>query len=151
MLPRAKDLRKGRLSSSGYTYSVNATTYKRIPTFSNFSSARKLVLSIKHSDDAYLTETIGFVVMPDHFHWLFTLGNQETLSNVMKVVKGRSAQLINRQQGSSGGIWQKGFYDRCIRRESDLRSITRYIIANPLRAGLVNNIKQYPHWDCIYI
>jgi hypothetical protein len=29
--------------------------------------------------------------------------------------------------------------------------VARYIVANPLRAGLVEGIGNYPHWDCIWM
>ncbi|MCF6281296.1 MAG: hypothetical protein L3J28_03650 [Candidatus Polarisedimenticolaceae bacterium] len=42
-------------------------------------------------------------------------------------------------------------HDRAIRKEEDLVAIARYIVANPLRAGLVKSIKDYPHWDCVWL
>jgi hypothetical protein len=48
-------------------------------------------------------------------------------------------------------MWQKGFHDRAIRREEDLRAVARYIIANPLRAGLVRRVHDYPLWDAIWL
>ena len=42
-------------------------------------------------------------------------------------------------------------YDRAARKHDDIRRIDRYIVANPLRAGLVQNIGDYPHWDCIWM
>ena len=42
-------------------------------------------------------------------------------------------------------------YDRAARKHDDIRRIARYIVANPLRAGLVQNIGDYPHWDCIWM
>ena len=38
-----------------------------------------------------------------------------------------------------------------IRNENDLLNNARYIIANPLRAKIVDKIASYPYWDCIYI
>jgi hypothetical protein len=37
-----------------------------------------------------------------------------------------------------------------IRREEDLVSIARYIVANPLRAGIVKSVREYPHWDAVW-
>ena len=48
-------------------------------------------------------------------------------------------------------LWQKGFYDHQIRDEDDLLSNARYIIANPLRAGLVKDIACYPFWDSTFM
>jgi putative transposase len=29
--------------------------------------------------------------------------------------------------------------------------VARYIVANPLRAGLVNRVEDYSHWDSIWL
>jgi len=44
---------------------------------------------------------------------------------------------------------QRACYDRAARKNEDVRQIARYIVANQLRAGLVRNIGDFPHWDCI--
>jgi putative transposase len=32
-----------------------------------------------------------------------------------------------------------------------MTSIARYIVANPLRAGLVERLGDYPHWDAVWL
>ena len=88
--------------------------------------------------------------MPDHFHWLVELHNGD-LPKLMQVTKSRCARLINNERGFSAPIWQKGYFDRALRREDDLKTVARYIVANPLRAGLVEHIGDYPLWDAIWI
>jgi len=73
------------------------------------------------------------------------------LSRIVKTLKARSARAINRHLGRSGSLWQRAYYDRAARKDEDIRQIARYIIANPLRAGLARNIGDYPHWDCIWM
>ena len=69
----------------------------------------------------------------------------------MQRIKGRSAISINRVLGNQGQLWQKGFHDRAIRKEEDLQAIARYVVANPLRACLVDKIGDYPLWDAIWL
>jgi hypothetical protein len=38
-----------------------------------------------------------------------------------------------------------------VRRQQDMRALARYVIANPLRAGLVESIGDYPLWDAIWL
>jgi REP element-mobilizing transposase RayT len=45
--------------------------------------------------------------------------------------------------------WQKDFYDHIIRRDEDLGAQIRYIAANPVRKGLVNDWQEYPHTGAI--
>ena len=89
--------------------------------------------------------------MPDHLHWLIQLNEDKTLSNIVKTLKARSALRVNRHLVQAGSLWQRGYYDRAVRKDEDIRQIARYIVANPLRAGLVRDIGDYPHWDCIWM
>ncbi|EGH20668.1 hypothetical protein PSYMO_03873 [Pseudomonas amygdali pv. mori str. 301020] len=88
--------------------------------------------------------------MPDHIHWLLQL-NSYSLSRVVQRVKSKSAITINRASGCSGPFWQSGFHDVSIRTEESLLNFARYIVANPVRAGLVKSVRDYPLWDAIWL
>ena len=109
-----------------------------------------MVAEFKRTHEAGQVNSLAWVVMPDHFHWLVEL-KQSTLPALMLATKSRSARAINARLGRSGRFWQKGFHDRAIRREEDLQAVARYIIANPLRAGIVRRVHDYPLWDAIWV
>jgi len=88
--------------------------------------------------------------MPDHLHVLADL-KWGTLGNTMRVLKGRTARHMNAAFGISGALWQRGYHDHAIRAEEDLRSIARYVVANPIRAGLVRRLADYPFWGARWI
>ena len=88
--------------------------------------------------------------MPDHFHWLIQL-NKGTLAELMCRVKSRSSKALNMRSGLSTRIWQRGYHDRGLRREDDLKALARYIVMNPIRAGLVSKIGDYPLWDAVWL
>jgi REP element-mobilizing transposase RayT len=69
----------------------------------------------------------------------------------MRRVKSGSALAIMRAGQSPLRVWQKGYHDRAVRREDDLQSIARYVVANPLRAGLVRRVGDYPLWDAVWL
>lgn len=52
---------------------------------------------------------------------------------------------------AGGPLWQNGFHDRAIRNESDLLPAARYVIANPIRAGLVSSVCDYPYWNAKWL
>jgi putative transposase len=138
---RSNELRLGRASVCGQTYHVTVTTRNRDRVFDDFWNARTAMMSLKQSDHANLTSTLALVVMPDHFHWLFELRN-DTLSRVVARVKA----AVTRQLKPDKAIWQSGFHDHALRREEDVTRISDYIVHNPVRAGLVSDIGEYPHW-----
>ena len=84
--------------------------------------------------------------MPNPFHLLIQL-QKGSLAELMCRVKSRSSKAIN----GHGAIWQRGYHDRAVRREEDLKMIARYIVMNPIRAGLVQKVGDYPLWDAIWI
>ena len=153
MSERAKShrLRKGRYSEKGRAYHVTTTTYNRMPLFQDWRLGRFVVHALRHSQNQNQAETLAFVVMPDHLHWLFMLGNALSLSTLMSRLKGRSGRQVRQTLGAARPTWQHGFYDHAIRRDEDLRATARYIVANPLRAGLVTDIGDYPLWDAVWL
>ena len=146
--PGSKALRFGRFSQPGMVYLVTAVTHGRVPLFKRLDCARSVVQAIRGHDDQKWTETACYVLMPDHLHWMFQLGSEKSLSGLMRDFKGFTARRINRLAGRQGRpVWQVGFHDHALREHEDLRRMTRYVIRNPLRAGLVDNLRDYPHWD----
>jgi REP element-mobilizing transposase RayT len=144
-------LRYGRYSAPGQIYLVTSVTRARLPLFSDQRSARIVVRSLIHSDRAEWSRTFAYVVMPDHLHWLFELGQAKTLDRLMCSINGFTSRKISRNGIAHGGIWQDGYHDRAIRDFEDLRAISRYIVANPLRARLCEEISDYPHWDAVWL
>jgi REP element-mobilizing transposase RayT len=135
--PHSKDLRKGRVSIPGQPYLVTTNVEGRRPVFLDLFAARAVIGALRYQQEAGRADTLAFVVMPDHLHWLLVLGKRLSLSKVLATVKGFSAASINAEQRTSERLWQPGFHDHGVRAEEDLRALARYVIANPVRAGLV--------------
>ena len=145
------DLRKGRFSEANRIYFITTVTHNRRKIFNNFNSARIVVKSMQELNDCGYVDSLSWVVMPDHLHWLIQLSDEHTLTEVVKRLKAQSAHSINQYLNSSGSVWQRSYFDRCLRKEEDVKGVSRYIVANPLRAGLVKEIGDYPHWDAAWL
>ena len=143
-------LTKGRFSEQGRAYSLTMVTKNRIAYFEDFTNARTLIRYMQTLDNQHQLESLAWVLMPDHLHWLIILKSKD-LSELMRIFKGTSSQLMNKKLSRQGTFWQRGFYDHALRKEEDLRGVARYIVANPLRAGLVDSIADYPHWDAKWL
>ncbi|EKT4522694.1 transposase [Pseudomonas putida] len=148
--PGSHRLRQGRVSIQGQIYLLTTTVQHRQPIFRDFHLARILVGELRKAQETGLARSLAWVVMPDHLHWLLEL-QHTSLDALMRRVKCRSAYLVNRSYQQQGGLWQKGYHDRALREEDNIRATARYIVANPLRAGLVSTIADYPHWDATWL
>ena len=149
--PRSHALRKGRFSEPQRIYHITTVTHDRAPLFRNATAARIVVNNLRILHAANLAATLAFVVMPDHLHWLMELQAGNTLPTVMRRLKGRSAFMMTRSHLALASVWQPGYHDHALRRDEDVVSTARYIIANPLRAGLVATLADYPWWDAVWL
>ncbi|WP_223489665.1 REP-associated tyrosine transposase [Pseudomonas sp. A-RE-19] len=149
-LKHAHRLRTGRYSECGQIYLLTAVVLNREPLFRDFRYGRLVVDAFRTAEREEFATSLAWVVMPDHFHWLIELQNTQ-LSTLMARTKSRIAVTVNRSTRRQGPVWQHGYHDRAIRKEEDLQAVARYIVANPLRAGLVKKIGDYPLWDAIWL
>ncbi len=96
------------------------------------------------------------VVMPDHLHLVGQLGEGSrqdappTLDKVMHTLKSYSAHRLA-AAGVEVPVWQDGFYDHGLRDDEDYRIKVRYVLQNPVRAGLEGRVEDYryvilPDW-----
>ena len=81
--------------------------------------------------------------MPDHLHLLVegTTPDADFLE-FMRTFKQRSSFHWKRSFG--GELWQRSYYEHVLRDDEDTVTIARYVLANPLRAGLVEDPLRYP-------
>lgn len=145
----SNQLLKGRYSEHGRVYLLTTVTDHRRPIFSDFHLGRLVVNQLRQAHEDGIVHSIAWVVMPDHFHWLVEL-RRKTLGELMCRIKSRSCVTVNRASQSASRLWQKGYHDRALRQEDDLKAAARYIIKNPIRAQLTTRIGDYPLWDACW-
>lgn len=143
-------MRKGRCSEIGREYFITTVTWQRQRLFRDFHVARLLIAELRELQEAGGVFWLAWVVMPDHFHGLVRL-DQGDLSTQLNLMKGRSARRIRQRCPGIERVWLPGFYDHALRAQEDRKAIARYIVANPLRAGLAREIGGYPHWDVVWL
>lgn len=149
MLYQTRQTRIGRYSEHGRVYLITTVTKNRQLFFSDPQLGMFVAQQFEEADADGVVCSLAWVVMPDHFHWLVEL-RQKTLSEIAARTKSKSTHLVNKALGRTGSIWQRGFHDRALRREEDLKSAARYVVMNPVRAGLVRRVKDYPLWWAIW-
>ena len=143
--PHSRNLRHGRFSQTGQIYLLTVVSIDRSPVFGDLSAARRVTRAMHEPTVVSAAGTLAFVVMPDHVHWLMQLKDGASLGEVVRRFKAR----VSLASGFS--VWQRGFHDHALRRVEDVVTVARYIVANPVRAGLVRRIGDFPHWDAAWL
>ncbi len=144
-------LRKGRTQMSGHAYHVTICTKSREPIFNEFEKACVASRAFHNPNLIGDATLLTWVLMPDHAHLLLRLGDQDCLSIVVARLKSASARGVNQASGRQGAVWGKSFHDHAIRGEEYLLATARYLVENPLRAGLARNVGEYPFWNSVWI
>ena len=146
-----KRLCAGRVSVPGQIHLVTCATYRRQPLFAEFAAARLVIIEMRRLHDSGLIASLAWVLMPDHWHGLIELRGDSCLSTSVGDCKGRTARALRISHPWLGPIWCPGFHDRAMRRSDELKAAARYLLNNPVRAGLVQRIGEYPFWDAIWL
>jgi putative transposase len=82
--------------------------------------------------------------MPDHIHFVVEgVSTTADLQSLAKDFKQRTGFAYKRQTGQP--LWQEGFYDRVLRQDENLEETVRYLLGNPVRAGLVRHPIEWPY------
>jgi REP element-mobilizing transposase RayT len=89
--------------------------------------------------------------MPNHAHLIFTPlprkeGDYVALARIMHGVKGYSGWKANDILGLREPFWQHESYDHYIRDQNEFARIIKYVLENPVKAGLVDSWEKWP-WN----
>lgn len=148
--PGHRALRRGRHSVPNGAYLLTTTTWQRRAVFADFllaATACRAFTAATPSD----ARLLAWVLMPDHVHWLLQLGSATSLADAASRLKAGSARAVNNQRQHCAPVWSRSYHDHALRKNDDLHAAARYLIANPLRAGLVTRIGDYPFWDAVWL
>jgi putative transposase len=78
------------------------------------------------------------LLMPDHLHMLATFGPDASMTKVVRNWKRHASRR-------AGIRWQRDFFDHRLRNDESLEEKAAYILNNPVRAGLVGRIEDWPY------
>ena len=97
----------------------------------------------------------AFSIMPNHGHLVCSPleeaeGKYQSLSKIMHSFKLHTALEANKILGRDGSFWQHENYDHYVRDEGELERIIKYVIYNPVKAGLVDDWTKWKWTYCKY-
>ena len=148
-----------RYYGAGYLHFITTSCYQRRPLLGSPQSRDLFLQVLERVRKRYHFVVVGYVVMPEHVHLLFSEPERANPSVVMQALKQSFARGILRkvrsgidaQQGSlwneiphEGHIWQHRFYDFVVFTEKKRIEKLRYMHRNPVKRGLVPESQQWP-------
>lgn len=143
-------LRRGRFSQRGQVYLVTFVANDRECLFADPAYACLAARVIVDARNWVRSRPLAWVLMPDHWHGLIELGEGELLPDLVRRLKTNSSREVRVAFGRKRAVWAAGFHDRALRHEDHLEDMARYLVLNPVRAGLVLRVRDYPYWDAIW-
>ena len=91
---------------------------------------------LHHSGPEGRYELIAASAMPNHVHVLVLIHDGRELANIVHSWKSFTSKQANRILGRRGIFWQQEYFDRVVRNADDLEETRRYVLENPVMAGL---------------
>ena len=87
-------------------------------------------------------EIDAWVILPDHMHCIWTLpAGDSDYSGRWRELKKAFTKSVS---GVTHPVWQKRFWEHCIRDEKDYAAHCDYVYINPVKHGLVSKVSDWP-------
>jgi putative transposase len=124
-------------------YFVTATSWQR-QTFLAQASVHETF--IRHAKQIEMRGiAIGrYVIMPDHIHLFVRIGNELSLSTMMRLLKQDITRAL-RVRSPDLRVWQPGFFDHLLRSDESYARKWDYVRMNPVRKNLVVLSEEWPY------
>jgi REP-associated tyrosine transposase len=150
-----------RCYGAGYLHFITSSCYQRSALL-GMPKDRELFLEVMEQvRRRYRFVVVGYVLMPEHVHLLFSEPERGDPSVVMKVLKQSFAlRLLQKPRATAdprrsrswdsaltaGHVWQRRFYDFVVFTEKKRVEKLRYMHRNPVARGLVLEPEQW-NWS----
>jgi REP element-mobilizing transposase RayT len=136
-----------RIQYPGALYHVLSRGNARAPIFLADRDRRLFlrVLAKVIADQHWLCH--AYCLMPNHYHLVINTP-EPNLSDGMRQLNGIYTQRFNRLNDRVGHVFQGRFKSILVEEESHLFELSRYVVLNPVRAGMVSDAEDY-RWSSL--
>jgi REP element-mobilizing transposase RayT len=103
--------------------------------FTDTRDRERFLQVLQVTADRYGWEIHAYCLMTNHFHLLVTTP-YPNVSAGMQYLNGRYCQWFNGRHGFEGHVVERRFWSDLITSDRQLLAVARYIVLNPVRAGI---------------
>ena len=100
---------------------------------------------LHHYSREFNISVIAYCLMPNHYHFLFRQDGEIGISILMQRLFNRYSKAYNKRYGRTGTLFEARFKAILVEDENYLLHLCRYIHGNPVKAGLVNKLEDWPY------
>jgi putative transposase len=113
--------------------------------FEDAGAVSEALLAIRAAAAATDIALLAYCFMPDHAH-LLVEGTTDCADARVFMASAKKRSGIAYARRAHEPLWQEGYHDRVLRPSDDPRALARYMLNNPVRAGLAVSPLEYPFW-----
>lgn len=140
---RRISMARKRISSSTGFYHVMSRGNNRGEILKKKVDKRKLLKAMGESIANQDIQIYAYCIMNNHYHILIKAPTLEDLGNVMQRINSYYAHYYKMKYGHEGHVFQDRFLSKPLNTISYIANVVRYVHLNPIKAGLVSEIKEY--------
>ena len=143
--------RRYRVPGGCYFFTVNLLERKNTLLIDRIDLLRESVRLCKRMKPFHID---AWVVLPEHMHTIWTLPEgDDDFSSRWKLIKTHFSKSIPLEERRSNvrikrgerGIWQRRYWEHCIRDEQDYENHMDYLHFNPVKHGWVKKVIDWPY------
>jgi len=131
-----------RIEFSGGLYHVTARGNGRQAIFADDTDRERFLGVLTSVVSRYHVLCHAYCLMGNHYHLLLETP-EANLSRAMRQLNGVYSQAFNRRHRRPGHVLAGRFQAQVVDKDAYLRAVCRYIVLNPVRAGLVTHPGQW--------
>lgn len=135
--------RRRRLDAPGLVSHVTARGVDGCPIFRSAADRSGYVTLLEGVAERFEWLVYAYCLMGNHVHLLIET-TWPTLSTGLQRLHGIHAQRFNRRHGRYGHLFQGRFTSEPVERDAHLLSAARYVVLNPVAAGLCREPGGWP-------
>jgi REP element-mobilizing transposase RayT len=135
--------RQHRLEAPGGFYHVTTRENGRRAIYFGNWSGRLFVEELERAALRHAWRVLAYCLMGNHYHLVVRLGDDAGLSHGMCELNGRFARATNRRLDRRDHLFGRRFWCEEIDTDAYLMEACRYVLRNPIRAGLIANPRSW--------
>jgi putative transposase len=135
--------RARRIEEPGGIYNVGSRGNNKETIFFDDVDRMEFLRLLAKVAGRYFWQGWAYCLMGNHFHFVLQIP-ERGMSKGMQDLNTAYAMRTNKRHGRTGHLVRNRFYSKPVKDDSHLLELCRYVVLNPVRAGLCASPEEWP-------